>query len=195
MENLRHLLVQRAARLQDRPAFTAPGWGTLSWTAWRNRVEGVGLGLLSADLASGSPIHAATGGPWDWACEVAAACCGLRWEIDGAAIDPAVLGGARFNDSRGRGPYHDREHALNANSPFLPGLDHGELLARLRRLNATLGWDHDTRIAVSLAGWPNPGARAALWSLLYAGGHAILADGAGDPGSRNPGLPAALGLV
>lgn len=194
METLRDLLVQRAARLQDRPAITAPGWGTLSWTAWRNRVEGVGLGLLAAGLAGGSPVHAASGSPWDWASEVAAACCGLRWEIGGAAIGPGVLGGPRFNDDHGRGPYHDRERSLSADSPFLPGLDHGELLRRLRRLNATLGWDHDTRVAVGLADWPNPSARAALWSLLYAGGHAVLTDGAGDPGSRDLALAAALGL-
>ena len=194
METLRDLLLQRAARLQDRPALTAPGWGTLSWTAWRNRVEGVGIGLLSSDLAGDRTVHAATGGPWDWACEVAAACCGLRWEAGGTAIDPTVLGGIRFNDHRGRGPYHERERIVTAATPFLPGLSHGELLLRLRRLNATLGWDHDTRVAVGPSELPTTAGRAALWSLLYAGGHAVLTEAAGDPGGRDPSLLMALRL-
>jgi len=183
MESLRALLQQRAARLQERPALSAPGWGTLDWTAWRARVEGLAFGLM--DLPAGTPVHCATGGPWAWAAEVAAACCGLRWDPAGLAIDPAVLGGARFNGEGGRGPYHDRERSLAASTPFLPGLDHGELLRRLRRLNGELGWDHETRIALPLAELPTSGGRAALWSLLYAGGHVLL-DGAG-PGAFEPG--------
>lgn len=187
METLRDLLLQRAARLQERPALTAPGWGTLTWTAWRGRVEGVALGLLAADLPVGTPLQAATGGPWDWACEAAAACCGLRWDPAGAAVDAAILGGPRFNDDAGRGPFHERERSVQAGTLFLPHLSHGELLVRLRRLNRTLGWDHETEVRIPLADLPKSGTRAALWSLLYAGGHAILEVGSeGDP--LDPGL-------
>ncbi len=70
MESLRALLQQRAARLQERPALSAPGWGTLDWTAWRARVEGLAFGLM--DLPAGTPVHCAPGGPWAWAAEVAA---------------------------------------------------------------------------------------------------------------------------
>jgi hypothetical protein len=178
METLRDLLVQRAARLQERPALSAVGWGTLTWTAWRSRVEGVALGLMSVAVPLGAPIHSATGGPWDWAGEVAAACCGLRWDRSGGPIDPAVLGGPRFNDDRGRGPYHALEQRLEPGTPFLAGGTHGELLTRLRRLNGSLGWDHETRLRIPLAALPTAEARAALWSLLYAGGHAELVDGA-----------------
>jgi hypothetical protein len=52
------------------------------------------------------------------------------------------------------------------------------LLTRLRRLNGSLGWDHETRLRIPLAALPTAEARAALWSLLYAGGHAELVDGA-----------------
>ena len=45
---LRDLLIQRAARLQGRPALTAPEWGTLTYAQLRNRAEGVALGLLAS---------------------------------------------------------------------------------------------------------------------------------------------------
>lgn len=189
METLRDLLIQRAARLQERPALTAPGWGTLSWTAWRSRVEGVALGLLAQDLPPGSPVHSATGGPWDWASEVAAACSGLRWEAGGSAVESAVQGGARFNADAGRGPYHERERLLHAATPFLPECTHGELLARLRKLNGALGWDHETAIRIPPAELSTTVVRAALWSLLYAGGHAIL-----DHEQPRPGKTGGLDL-
>lgn len=172
METLRDLLVQRAARLQERPAIRAPEWGTLSWSAWRARVEGIGFALLAEPLVD--PVFARSGGAWDWAAEVAAACCGLRWEPGAAPIDPTALGGARFGLDAGRGPYHERERTLRADTPFLPGLTHGELLARLQRLNRELGWDHDTVLAIPLAALAEPAVRGALWSLLFAGGQARL---------------------
>ncbi|MBI4914101.1 MAG: hypothetical protein HY823_15335 [Acidobacteria bacterium] len=182
MENLRELLVQRAARLQERPALTAPGWGTLTWKAWRNRVEGVALGLMGGgQILRG--VHCPGPPPWPWACEVAAACCGLRWDPSAPPVPQEVLGGPAFNAEDGRGPYHALERALGPATPFLATLDHGEVLARLRRLNTRLGWDHETvqRLPPSCLG--SPEARGALWSLLYAGGHAVLEEGAPwDPG-------------
>ena len=68
---LRHLLIQRAARLQERQALTATPWGTLGYPAFRNRVEGVALGLMATEPPPGARLSSATGGPWDWACEVA----------------------------------------------------------------------------------------------------------------------------
>jgi hypothetical protein len=47
-------------------------------------------------------------------------------------------------------------------------------MARLRRLNTILGWDHDTRVELPLARLAEPALRAALWSALYAGAHAVL---------------------
>ncbi len=181
MQTLRDLLIQRAARLQERPALTAPGWGTLAWGAWRSRVEGVALGLLAEETPDRA-VHCATGSAWDWAAEVAAACCGLRWDPAGGCIDAALLGGARFNADAGRAPYHRREQAITAATPFLPGLDHGELLLRLRRLNGRLGWDHHTELCIPVTALPF--ARAALWSLLYAGGHAVLTKA--GPGGFDP---------
>ena len=67
---LRDLLIQRAARLQGRPALTAPDWGTLSYAQLRNRVEGVALGILSVEPPL--VVFSATGTAWDWAAEVAA---------------------------------------------------------------------------------------------------------------------------
>jgi hypothetical protein len=177
METLRDLLLQRAARLQERPAITAPDWGTLTWTAWRSRVEGVALGLLSEPLPMGTTVHSATGTPWDWACEVAAGCCGLCWDPAGTPVEASFLGGPRFNADAGREPFHDRERSLNAGTPFLPKLTHGELLARLRKLNGRLGWDHEIQMSIPLLEQPQPAVRAALWSLLYAGGHAVFMDG------------------
>src|SRR5512141_1600953 len=109
-DNLRKLLIQRAARLQERPALTAPPWGSLAYSQFRNRVEGVALGLLAEALPPGTPCFCATGTPWDWAAEAAIACCGLRWDVTGTRVDPAILGGPRFNDEHGRGPYHERDH-------------------------------------------------------------------------------------
>lgn len=170
---LRDLLIQRAARLQDRPALTAPDWGTLSYAQLRNRAEGVALGLLAGPPLPS--VFSATGTPWDWAAELAAAASGLVWNPAGATVAPAVLGGAEFNAEAGRGPYHDREHVVGAITPFTAGLTQGEVMARLRRLNVRLGWDHATRVALPLARLGEPPLRAALWSALYAGAHAVLA--------------------
>jgi hypothetical protein len=174
---LRALLIQRAARLQERPAFTAPGWGTLAYPAFRNRVEGVALGIMAGEPPMGTRIFSATGSPWDWACEVACACCGLVWAPEGAPVPAEVLGGPRFNDDGGRQAYHDRDHNLLAGTSFTGGLDHGELLARLARLNRRLGWDHDTRVALPQDALGTPEGRGALWSALYGGSHAVLTEG------------------
>lgn len=171
---LRDLLIQRAARLQGRPALTAPGWGTLSYAQLRNRAEGVALGFLAGPPPAG--VFSATGGPWDWMAELAAAAAGLLWEPTAPALSTAFLGGPAFNLEGGRGPYHDREALVMATTPFQPGLPQGELLARLRRLNGQLGWDHDTRVELPLARLAEPALRGALWSALYAGAHAVLVE-------------------
>jgi hypothetical protein len=170
LETLRALLIQRAARLQEWPAVTSPDWGTLAYPAFRNRVEGVALGLM---VDPPGLVHSHARGAWDWACEVACACCGLPWDPAGT-VDPAVLGGPRFNSEDGRQAYHDRDHDLGPETPFLGALDHGELLRRLRRLNGRLGWDHATVVALPLDRLGTPEVRAALWSALYAGAHAEL---------------------
>lgn len=169
---LRDLLIQRAARLQDRPALTAPDWGTLSYAQLRNRAEGVALGLLAQEPST--PMHSATGTPWDWAAELAVAASGLVWDPNGQAIPPDVLGGQRFNDDGGRGPYHAREQTVQAASPFSGGLAQGEWMVRLRRLNVQLGWDHTTRVELPLTRLGEAPLRTALWSALYAGAHAVL---------------------
>ena len=178
-DNLRKLLIQRAARLQERPALTSGAWGTLSYGQFRNRVEGVALGLMADDAPTGAAIFCDTEGPWDWACEVAAACCGLRWDRAGARVAPDILGGPGFNDEHGRGPYHEREHEVQEDTLFAGNLDHAAMLLRLQRLNRTLGWDHDTRVDLPLAGLGEAPLRAALWSALYAGAHAAI--GEADP--------------
>jgi len=183
-QTLRDLLIQRAARLQERPALTAPGWGTLSYAQLRNRIEGVALGLLAIEL--GPAVFSATGTAWDWAAEVAAAASGLAWDPAGQAVPPEVLGGARFNDEGGRGPYHAREQVVQASTPFTSGLDHGEIMAQLRRLNVKLGWDHATQVGLPLARLGEAPVRAALWSALYAGAHAELE----SPSSGPSGIPA-----
>jgi acyl-CoA synthetase (AMP-forming)/AMP-acid ligase II len=170
---LRDLLIQRAARLQDRPALSAPDWGTLSYAQLRNRVEGVALGLLAGEPPS--RVCSATGTVWDWAAELAAAASGLVWDPTGQGVPPGVLGGPLFNAEGGRGPYHAREQAVLAATPFCGGLTHGDLLGRLRKLNGQLGWDHTTRVDLPLAHLAEPALRAALWSALYAGAHAVLA--------------------
>jgi len=170
---LRHLLIQRAARLQERPALTAPEWGTLDYFQFRNRVEGVALGLLTQSLA-GDSVFSETGTTWDWISEVAAACCGLGWDPAGTTLDAALFGGARFNAEGGRQAYHDREHGLNADTLFLTGITQGEVLRRLQRLNRPLGWDHETHITLPVASIGAPEGRAALWSALFAGAHAEL---------------------
>lgn len=176
---LRHLLIQRAARLQERPAFSAPGWGTLSYAHLRQRVEGVALGIM-ADPPPQAALFARTGSPWDWAAEIAAACCGFRWESGAPHLGPEVLGGLRFNAEDGRQPYHDQEDQVQEATPFLPNRTQGELLQRLRRLGVQLGWDHETHLRMPLA-WLGTGeGRAALWSALYAGAHAELHDNPDD---------------
>jgi hypothetical protein len=186
VDTLRALLVQRAARLQEWPALTAPGWGTLKYPAFRNRVEGIGLGLLAGDAPPGTPLHSATGTAWDWAAEVACACCGLRWDPAASPLDREVLGGSRFNLDDGRQAYHDRDHALEGGTPFLPGLAHLELLGRLRRLNGRLGWDHETEARLPLAEIASEAVRGALWSALYAGAHAVLEPGGGTGWDPTP---------
>lgn len=169
---LRDLLIQRAARLQDRPALTAPGWGTLSHAQLRNRAEGVALGLLAAPPPP--LVFSATGTPWDWGAELAAAAAGLAWDATGQQVPPEILGGPRFNAEAGRGPYHACEQTVTEATAFSQDLTQGELMARLRRLNTALGWDHDTCVALPLARLGEPALRAALWSALYAGGHVVL---------------------
>lgn len=173
---LRQLLVQRAARLQGRPALTSSAWGTLSHAQFRNRVEGLALGLMANPLPPGTAVRWDGAGPWAWAAEVAAACCGLAWEPSGRALEPEAAGGLGFNSEDGRGPYHDRGEDLSPEAPFHHGLSHGEVLRRLARLNARLGWDHETTVAVPEAAASSPEGRAALWSALYAGAHATLAE-------------------
>ena len=171
---LRDLLIQRAARLQGRPALTAPGWGTLSYGQLRNRAEGVALGLLAAP--SLTAVFSATGSAWDWAAELAAAASGLAWDPEGQRVPPEILGGLRFNQEEGRGSYHAREQTVLPSTPFCAGITHGDLMARLGRLNRALGWDHDTRVDLPLARLGEAPLRAALWSALYAGGHAVLSE-------------------
>ena len=173
---LRTLLIQRAARLQERPALSAPDWGTLSYAQFRNRVEGVALGLLEAETPM--EVFSATGSAWDWAAEVAAAASGLAWDVAGPVVSAEILGGPRFNAEGGRGPYHHREELVCADTLFTTGLSQGELARRLQRLNIRLGWDHETRVELPLAQLAEPTLRGALWSALYAGAHAVLVPGA-----------------
>ncbi|WLT31103.1 hypothetical protein [Geothrix sp. PMB-07] len=169
---LRDLLIQRAARLQSQAALSTPDWGTLSYAQLRNRVEGVALGLLSREVPSAS--FSSTHTPWDWAAELAVAASGLVWDPAGQTMPSDTFGGARFNHEDGRGPYHAREQVVQATTPFSAGLDQGELMLRLRRLNTKLGWDHTSRIDLPLARLGEAPLRAALWSALYAGAHAVL---------------------
>lgn len=166
---LRQLLIQRAARLQDAPALATAAWGLLSYTQFRNRVEGVALGLMALGLPPGAPVHTDAGGPWGWVAELAAACCGLRWDPVGEPISAALLGGSSFNDEGGRQPYHDREDGVGPETPCAPGWTHGTWLAQLQRLNRTLGWDHRTAVALPPEALPTPEGRAAAWCALYAG--------------------------
>ena len=178
IRTLRDLLLQRAARLQERPALSAPGWGTLGYARFRNRIEGIAFGLL-AEEGSPDAWHSATGTAWDWASELAAAVSGLCWGPDGSPVPADVLGGAGFHAEAGRERYHSRERVLSEETPFQRGMSHGELLRRLTRLNEQLGWDHETELPLPLARLGDPPQRAALWSLLYAGGHAVLLDRVG----------------
>jgi hypothetical protein len=171
-QTLRDLLIQRAARLQDRPALTTPDWGTLSYAQLRNRAEGVALGLLA--VSPSLTTFSSTGTPWDWIAELAAAASGLAWDPNGQAVPVEVLGGPRFNTEGGRGPYHDQEQVVQVSTPFTTTLNHGELMTRLRRLNVELGWDHGTVVELPLARLGDVLVRAALWSALYAGAHAVL---------------------
>ena len=190
-DTLRKLLIQRAARLQERPAFSAPPWGTLDYGQFRNRVEGVALGLVAAGCQPEAPVFSATDTPWDWAAEVAAACCGLRWESTGTSINPEILGGPRFNDEEGRGLYHEREHLVDGNTLFSGRLDHAAMLLKLQRMNRILDWDHETRVGLPPAQLGTPAVRAALWCALYAGSHAMLQE---EPRPR-PGIFKRAGAV
>lgn len=194
-DNLRKLLIQRAARLQERPALTAPAWGRLDYSQFRNRVEGVAMGLMAAPCPAGAAFFSATGTPWDWVSEAAAACCGLQWEMAGARVDPEILGGARFNDELGRGPYHEREREVDGSTLFSGTLDHAAMVQRLQRMNRKLGWDHETEIRLPSDQIGTHQVRAALWCALYAGGHAILEAAAQPPQgmfSRRAARPAAF---
>jgi hypothetical protein len=171
--SLRLLLIQRAARLQQRPALTARPWPPFYYAGYRNRVEGVGFGILAAGLEA---VHASTGTPWDWMAELAAAASGVRWDPTAPALGDDILGGDAFNCDEGRGLFHDREAQVTEATPFTATLTHGELLTRLARLNAQLGWDHDTVARLPRAAWGTPALRGALWSALYAGAHAVLVD-------------------
>lgn len=173
--NLRQLLIQRSARLQSRPALTAPDWGMLSHAAWRNRVEGLALGLM-AEEPPPSSTFSRTGTVWDWALEVAAACAGIPWIGTTPQADAALFGGARFNDERGRRAYHDREEHLDAEALFDARHTQGGMMLALQRWNRRLGWDHDTVLRLPLSALPTEAGRAALWNLQYAGGHAVLLD-------------------
>lgn len=168
-ETLRHLLIQRAARLQGSPALVTEAWGTLSYLQYRNRVEGVALGLMAGNPAPGQGVHAATATPWDWVAEVATACCGLVWQGEGTPLPREVLGGAVFNDEAGRQAYHDREEEVSPDTPFLPGWTQGAWLGQLQRLNRTLGWDHRTVLVMPPEALATAEGRAAAWSALYAG--------------------------
>ena len=178
---LRELILRQGARLQGRPALTAPGWGTLSHAQLRQRVEGLAMGLLAVRPAL--PVFSATGTAWDWAAELAAAACGLPWDPGAPPVPPDLLGGPAFHAEAGRGPFHERERLVGPGTLFQGALTHGELLARLRRLNVRLGWDHETALALPLPRLGEPGCRAILWSALYAGGHLVLAGpgAAADP--------------
>jgi len=170
---LRDLLIQRAARLQERPALTTPDWGTLTYAQLRNRVEGVAFGLLAEDEPP-SVLYSATGTPWDWIAELATAASGLAWDPAGTSTPSSALGGPRFNVEGGRGPYHDRERMLDVATPFHAGLTQGEVMARLARLNRRLGWDHETAVRLPLDRLGETEVRAALWSALFGGSHAML---------------------
>ena len=172
---LRNLLIQRAARLQERPALSAPGWGTLSYAQLRNRVEGIAFGLLAGEIPP--VLHSATGTAWDWAAEVAVAASGLQWDSTGQLVPLDILGGPHFNHEEGRGPYHQREQLVLESTAFASGLSQGELYQRLQRLNSRVGWDHETRIELSLGELGAATTRSALWSALYAGAHAVLVAG------------------
>ena len=186
--NLRQLLIQRSARLQSRPALTAPDWGTLSHGAWRNRVEGLALGLMAEEAVPGG-VFSHTGTAWDWALEMAAACAGIPWDPGAPPADPALFGGARFNAESGRRAYHDREATLSAETPFDPRHTHGAMMLALQRWNRRLGWDHDTVLHLPLAALPTEAGRAALWNLQYAGGHAVLTEPAASPSQGAPQSP------
>lgn len=175
VETLRHLLLQQGARLQERPALAAPGWEPLSYLAFRNRVEGLALGLMAEARPPGTAVFAATGSAWDWAVEVAAAACGLVWDPAGRRLEPGDL---RPGDEGGRQAYHDREDAVLPGTPFAEGLDHAAWLLRLRRLNTRLGWDHATRLDLPLAALPTPEGRLALWSAFFAGAAVVLVEAA-----------------
>ena len=135
------------------------------------------MGLLG-QATPPTAIHSATGTPWDWIAELAAATSGVVWDSAGQSVPVALLGGDAFNLEAGRGPLHQREGSIQLDTPFHAGLTQGVLLGRLRTLNRHLGWDHDTRVEVPLDRLPDPAVRAALWCALYAGAHAVLSPGA-----------------
>ena len=133
--------------------------------------------FLAEPLEPGTAIFSRTGSPWDWAAEVAAACCGLVWDPLAPQLDPALFGGPRFNDEQGRQAYHDHEEQVTPETLFCGGLNQGGVMLRLQRLNRRLGWDHDTLLRLpydQMAQLAMPALRAALWSALYAGAHVVV---------------------
>jgi hypothetical protein len=170
---LRDLLIQRAARLQDRAALTSPDWGRLDFIQLRNRAEGIAFGLL-AEMGLPDSVFAATGSTWDWAAELAAAASGLAWDPAGWPIPSDILGGSRYHSDAGRGRYHGREGAVSEETLFHRGLVQGEVLHRLAHLNDRLGWDHETEVHLPFDRFGEPAFRATLWSALYGGSHAMI---------------------
>lgn len=167
-ESLRHLVIQQAARLQDAPAFEAPDWPTLGYLPFRHRVEGLALGLLAHHPPQGA-VGPGNGVAWDWVSEVAAACCGLRWDPQAPPLPKDLLGGPGFNDEVGRPIYHDLEERVGADTPFWGPWTHGTWLTLLHRLNRRLGWDHTTVLSLPPEALEHPEGRLAAWSALYAG--------------------------
>jgi hypothetical protein len=120
---------------------------------------------------SGSPD-----GPWSWIAEVAVIACGFVWSPQGNPIDSSVLGGPRFNDEEGRGPFHDRDHQITGSCLAVSGLSHKDILLRLQRENDKRGWDHTTKLSLSCSDATTASGRALLWNALYAGSHVILTE-------------------
>ncbi len=199
METLRHLLVQRAARLQDRPALSCKAWGTLNYSQFRNRVEGVALGLMATSQSIGTLYYTGERGeannihdhaeidiqrptyePWIWIAEVAAIACGFIWSSQGDLISPSILGGRHFNNEEGRGPFHDRDAELTGSCFAVPGLSHQQILLRMQRENEKLGWDHTTKLELSQPDVTTSNGRALLWNALYAGSHVVLTEPIGS---------------
>lgn len=194
METLRQLLIQRAARLQERPALSCRAWGTLNYSQYRNRIEGVALGLMADKPAVGELVFMdqkdlgwfnayeqleqflAIQEPWSWICEVAAATCGLVWNLEGYRINPSIAGGALFNNELGRGEFHNRDQEINKATLLTLTHSHAQMLSKMQRTNSILGWDHKSEIHLPIEHLTTPVGRAMLWNGIYGGSHIILKD-------------------